>query len=244
MEIKNLTKRFGALTAVDNVSLKFEENELVSLIGPNGAGKTTLFNLLTGKLSPDSGEIIYKGENIAGKPPNEIARRGINLSFQIPSLFGSFSALENVQISELVHAGKHSKFFTPIDRILGLKEKSSSLLDKVGISPHQQLSNCDLLPGGEKKSLDIAISLAQEPQILLLDEPTGGLGLKEASKILELIKRIREETKNTIIFTEHDLEVVFTTALRIIVMNEGKIIADGNPAQIRKNKEVRDIYGW
>lgn len=244
LEIKNLTKKFGALVAVDNVNLEFEENEFVSLIGPNGAGKTTLFNLFAGRLTPDSGEIIYKGENITGKPPNEMARRGINLSFQIPSLFESFSALENVRISELIHMGKHTKLFTPINRIPGLKEKSSSVLDGVGIFSLQQLCACDLLPGGEKKSLDIAIAVAQEPQILLLDEPTGGLGLKEAGKILELIKGIRKETKNTIIFTEHDLDVVFTTASRIIVMNEGKIIADGKPGQIRKNKEVRSIYGW
>lgn len=244
LEVKNLTKRFGALTAVDDVNLKVEENELVALIGPNGAGKTTFFNLIAGKLTADSGKIIFKGEDITNEPPCRRARKGINLSFQIPSLFASFSTFGNVRVSALVYARKHTKFFTPIDKVPGLKENSSSLLDKVGIPEHQWFSNCDLLPGGEKKKLDIAVSIAQEPQLLLLDEPTAGLGLREADKILELIKWIKDYLKSTIIFTEHDLEVVFSTAQRIIVMNEGKIVADGEPDEVRENDMVRKIYGW
>jgi len=243
LELRNVVKRFGALAAVNDVSFKVEENELIALIGPNGAGKTTLFNLIAGKLFPDAGEIIFKGENIANMPPNERVQKGIMLSFQIPSLFKSFSALQNVRVSLLVKEGKNLKFFTRIDDDQELKEKSSQALDYVGIPQSFHPVNCELLPGGAKKSLDVAVALAQEPYLLLLDEPTAGLGFSDAAKVLEVVKRIWKDGK-TVIFTEHDLDVVFTIAQRIIVMDEGKIIADGEPEKIKKNSAVRRIYGF
>lgn len=243
LELKNVIKRFGAVIAVNDVSLKVKENELVALIGPNGAGKTTLLNLIAGKLFPDAGEIIFKGEKIVGMPPHERVRKGIMLSFQIPNLFKSFSTLRNVRVSFLVKEGKNLKFFARIDEDQELKKKSSQILDYVGIPQSFHSVDCELLPGGAKKSLDVAVALAQKPQLLLLDEVTAGLGFSDAVKVLEVVKRIWEEG-TTIIFTEHDLDVVFAVAQRIIVMDEGKIIADGDPEEVKKNTAVRRIYGF
>lgn len=241
LEIKGLSKKFGGLHALYGVDLNVDEREFAAIIGPNGAGKTTLFNAVTGHLRPDSGTVIFKGEIITGRPPHEIARRGISRAFQLPNVFCNRTALENIRMGLLSYRKLASNLFSSVDNLKEINEESLRIINQVGLSGTENYL-AGALPHGHQKALELGISLAYKPELLLLDEPTTGMNPEETKSAMELILSIWKSSDLAVIFVEHDMDVVFSVAKRIIVMNEGKIVADGRPDDIKGNEEVRRIY--
>jgi len=239
LNIKSLSKSFGALMAVSDVNLKVETRERLAVIGPNGAGKSTLFNLLTGYLSPDSGEVLFKGNNLAKLPPDKIVRKGIGRSFQIVNIYPELTVFESIQMTLIASAGRSYNLFSKAKNMF-LKE-TENILEKVGLSDLAHVPG-ELLSHGDKKRLEIAMILANEAEIILLDEPTAGMAPEERLKTMALINELAEKENLTLLFTEHDMSIVFAWARRIAVMVLGQIIADGTPDEIKENPEVRRVY--
>ncbi len=237
---ERLTKEFGALTAVNAVSLEVEEGALHSIIGPNGAGKTTFFNLLTGQLAPTSGRIVFDGRDIAGTPPHEIAHLGVARSFQRTSLFPTLSILDNVWLAAFARQESwRGLAWRRADRYPELTERALGVLAEVGLReqadrPAREISH------GEQRQLELAIALAASPRLLLLDEPAAGLSPDETQKMVTLVRALKG--RYTIILIEHKIDVVMTMSDRISVMHFGSVIAEGNPAEIQRNAEVRRAY--
>ena len=234
-----LTKSFGGNMAVFRVSLSVEPEEIRAIIGPNGAGKTTLFNLLTGKFPPDSGSILFKGEEISRRRPSWLCKRGLARSFQINSLFPQFTVFENVQMALISQQGKCLKLFSPAEG-LG-KAQTMEILDSVGLSG-QANRLAGALPHGDQRQLEIGIALGTGPELLLLDEPTAGLAPGERVRMIEQIKVLIRKKGLSLIFIEHDIDVVFAIADRITVMNQGSVIFEDTPSETKQSKEVRRVY--
>jgi branched-chain amino acid transport system ATP-binding protein len=242
LKVKNVTKTFGKFMAIDNVSLEFGYDELVSIIGPNGAGKSTLYGLITGLIAPDKGEILFNGERIDRILPYQICRKGISLSFQISNLFNEFLAFENVRLSVVSRLRKYINPYKPIGKMADLNEEAEQCSKIANISnPRIPVK---FLPHAGKKSIELAMALGTKPLLLLLDEPTAGMGAEEVAAIINVIKKVRDEKHITVVFTEHDLDIVFDIAPRVIVMNRGRIVKDGTPAEVKEDEEVRRIYGF
>ena len=239
LKAEGLTKSFGGLRAVDNVDLLIEEGEFRSIIGPNGAGKTTLFNLLTGFFHCDSGKIFWKGREITSLSSHEIVCLGIVRTFQRTNIFPNLTVSENVLIPLLRRHGKSWNLVTPIKDLF--KEEVGDIVENTGLS-EQAGCVANTLSQGHQRCLELAIALANKPDLLLLDEPTAGMSVSESAKMLELAKNINQQRKMTILFTEHDMNVVFSLSQRITVMHFGKIIAEGTPEEIRNKKEVQLVY--
>ncbi len=239
LQVKGLTKIFGALYAVDKVSFEIERGELVALIGPNGAGKTTLFNLITGFLIPEVGNVIFKGDDITKLPPHSIAHKKIGVAFQVTNVFSRLTVFQNIQVAFFASKGKTKNLFSLAPKIM--KEETNEILKAVGLSQMAQ-NPADALSQPDKKRLELGIALACKPELLLLDEPTSGQSAEEIFSTMELIKRINEEQGLTILFIEHKMPVVFGIARRIIVMHQGRVIADGQPEAVRGNHEVQQAY--
>jgi branched-chain amino acid transport system ATP-binding protein len=239
LRVDGLSKSFGGLQAVHDVDLEIQSGEMSAIIGPNGAGKTTLFNLVTGHLRKDSGRVSFKGNDITHLPPPKICRQGIARAFQVSSIFPRFSAFDNVQVAIMVHKGMALDFFSNAER--EVREETLRILAEVGLGDHAYVLSKSLAHGDQKR-LDIAIALASEPELLLLDEPTAGMNPKESFKIMELVVNVARARGMTVVFIEHDMEVVFSVADRIRVMHTGRVFAEGTPADIRENPEVRQIY--
>ncbi len=239
LKIEGLIKSFDGFVAVNKVSLEVEKEKLCSIIGPNGAGKSTFFNLITGHLKADSGRIIFKGEDITGLPPHRICRKGIGRSFQITHIFPRLTVFQNVQSAVLSHRKKSLDFFSNVKRLV--RDETFSILESVGLS-----DKADMLGGnlahGDQKQLELGIVLALEPELLLLDEPTAGMSLKETTNTIDLIGRIARERGLTLLFTEHDMNVVFSISERITVLHQGMVIAEGSPGEVRANEDVQRIY--
>ncbi|MEK7371710.1 MAG: ABC transporter ATP-binding protein [candidate division NC10 bacterium] len=237
---ERLTKEFGALTAVSAVTVEVEEGALHSVIGPNGAGKTTFFNLLTGQLRPTSGRIIFDGRDIAGTPPHRIAHLGIARSFQRTSIFPTLSLLDNVWLAAFARQGSWQGLaWRRADRYPELTARALAVLGEVGLrekasQPAREISH------GEQRQLELAIALAPAPRLLLLDEPAAGLSPDETQKMVTLVRTLKG--RYTIILIEHKIDVVMTISDRISVMHFGSVIAEGNPAEIQRNAEVRRAY--
>ncbi|HEX2114961.1 MAG TPA: ATP-binding cassette domain-containing protein, partial [Alphaproteobacteria bacterium] len=215
LELRNLQKRFGGLVATDNVSLTFESGSLSAIIGPNGAGKTTLFHLISGRLPPTSGHVLLDGEDITGRTRPEIVRRGIGRAFQVANLFGSFTVEEALVASLLAHDGRTRRLFgrfPPQDA----REKARSIMELAGLTRHARTVSRNL-SHGDQKLLDIALALALEPKVLLLDEPTAGMGPEERWKMIEKVYELWETQKITVVFIEHDMDIVFKIAPSIRV---------------------------
>jgi branched-chain amino acid transport system ATP-binding protein len=212
---------------------------LVAVIGPNGAGKTTLFNLITGMLKPDRGRVVFNGEDIAGLPPHDVCRKGIARSFQIANVFPRLTAFKNVQVAVLSQQGKSLNLFRPAHRMA--VDETLGILQSVGL-----LEKADDLAGalshGDHRILEIAIALGNQPRMLILDEPTAGMSPDETAATMALIKRLAETQGLTILFCEHDMDVVFNTAQSIMVMHYGKTIIQAKPEEVRGNKAVQDAY--
>ena len=241
LKIIGLTKSFGELTAVDQVSLEFKEGELTAIIGPNGAGKSTFFNVISGRLNPSSGDIYFKEENITGLPPHKILRRGIGRSFQITNIFPGLTAFETLRVGILAHTKKSANFFSKVRKMNGVSEQALQSLDVVGLADEKD-TIAAALSHGDQRRLEIALALTSQPDLVLLDEPTAGMNPEETKRLIELIKEISDKRGITVIFTEHDMNVVFTMSERIIVMQQGGIIADGKGKDIKANKQVREAY--
>ncbi len=239
LRVESVFKSFDEFMAVNGANLQVERGEIVAVIGPNGAGKTTLFNLITGLLKPDRGKIFFKEEDITPLPPYEICRRGITRSFQIVNIFPRLSVFGNVQVAVLSHQRRSSNLLRPADRI-AVKE-TREILETVGLLDKENFT-AGSLSHGDQKILEIAIALGNEPELLILDEPTAGMSPEETQKTMELIKKLAKMRELTILFCEHDMEIVFSIAQRIMVMRHGRTIIQGTPEEVRSNPEVQEAY--
>jgi branched-chain amino acid transport system ATP-binding protein len=211
----------------------------VAVIGPNGAGKTTLFNLITGALKRDKGRIIFKGEDIGELPPYEICKKGISRSYQIVNIFPRLTVFGNVQVAVLSHQRRSSNLFRPAQNIA--VEETRSILENMGLS-NKGKSIAGSLSHGDQKILEIAIALGNEPELLILDEPTAGMSPEETQETMELVKRLANQRGLTILFCEHDMDIVFSIAQSIMVMRHGQTIIQGSLDEVRNNKEVQEAY--
>ena len=239
LEVDGVRRAFGGVRAVDGVSFALQRGEIRALIGPNGAGKSTFFNILTGQLRADAGRVRWRGREIGGLPPHAIWRLGISRTFQITATFASLTALENVQVARLSHARRTTTLWTPAARLE--VERARALLAEVGLADHAQRA-AGVLAYGDLKKLELAIALAGEPTLLLLDEPTAGMATAERGALMALAAAIARERNLTVLFTEHDMDVVFAVAERIMVLHQGRVIADGTPAAVRADREVQAVY--
>ncbi|MEM0267921.1 MAG: ABC transporter ATP-binding protein [Candidatus Korarchaeum sp.] len=235
LEGKDITKRFGGLIAVDDVTFGVREGEIFGIIGPNGAGKTTLFNVLTGFYRPERGRVIFQGTDITGKKPNEIAKIGLTRTWQIVKPFLGMKVLDNVLVPIYVKKG----ILRGISEQEAI-ERAEEILKFVGLS-HRKDALAEALPQGERKRLEIARALATEPKLLMLDEPAGGLTPTEMDEIMEVVRRVRESGV-TVVVIEHNMRVVMGVCERIMVLNFGKKIAEGTPEEIARNEEVIKAY--
>jgi len=246
LEVQSVTKRFGGLVAVNQVSLEVNEGEIFSVIGPNGAGKTTFFNLLTGIYAPDEGRILFLGQDITGSTPDKAAKLGIGRTFQNIRLFGAMTVLENILVGRHIHTRVpylHALLRTPLARKEERKalEEALSLLEYVGLL-HRKDELARNLPYGEQRKLEIARALALKPKLLLLDEPAAGMNPKETEALQEFILKIRSERGLTILLIEHDMRLVMRISDRIAVLDYGSKIAEGKPEEVRKNPRVIEAY--
>ncbi len=241
LETKSLWKNFGSLSAVAGVDLQFKNRELTSVIGPNGAGKTTLFNLITGKLKPSQGAVYFQGREITGLKPFRIARIGIGRIFQITNLFPELTAYENIRVAVLAHLKESKRMLTLDNRVTKANEETERIIELIGISKKKDTS-CGVLSHGDQRLVEVGVALAIHPSLLLLDEPTGGMGPEETDEMVGFIKALNDKEDITILLVEHDMSVVFSVSERIVVMHQGAVIADGRPDEIRENEKVREAY--
>ncbi|QTP56556.1 ABC transporter ATP-binding protein [Billgrantia sulfidoxydans] len=239
LEARNLTKQFRGFTAVDDVNLQVQEGHIHALIGPNGAGKTTVFNLLTKFLPPTRGEILYRGKPITGMKANEIARLGLVRSFQISAVFGHMTALENVRVALQRKLGTSFHFWKPESSLDHLNDRALELLDEVGLAEYADVLTVEM-PYGRKRALEVATTLALEPTLMLLDEPTQGMGAEDVDRIVELIRRVA--TGRTVLMVEHNLRVVSRLCDRITVLARGAVLAEGGYQQVAHDPQVREAY--
>jgi branched-chain amino acid transport system ATP-binding protein len=239
LKVEKLWKSFGGVAAVSDIDLSARKGEISSIIGPNGAGKTTLFHLITKRISPDSGRVLFNGEDISKLTPETIYHKGLSRTFQITSIFGKLTALENVKAAIVASRKRNLHFFSRTKRLFG--EEALSLLEAVGLSAQAE-NTANALAHGDRKRLELAIALASEPELLLLDEPAAGLSVDESTIIMELIGRLARERGMTLIFIEHDMSIVFAVSEKIRVMHFGRMIAEGTPHEIKNNTEVQKIY--
>jgi branched-chain amino acid transport system ATP-binding protein len=241
LRTESLRRRFGELIAVDGVTLSFEGGILTSIIGPNGAGKTTLINLLTGSLPPDSGKILFKGEDITGIPTEKRVKKGISRSFQIMNIFPRLTVFQNVLLPVFSCLNKSMRSFSSVQDHQDAVAEAERILEDVGLWGKRDLPS-GKLSHGDQRLLEMGLAVAAEPELCFLDEPSSGLNPVERVRVLELIKKMATAGKTTFVVVEHDMDVVFSLSDRIIVMSLGRMLAEGEPTEIRENKEVREIY--
>ena len=241
LEIAGLSKAFGAVVASDAIDLALPEGEVHAVIGPNGAGKTTLLNQLAGEIAPDAGRVRFQGEDITALPGHARAARGLARSFQITSLFPRFSALRNVALAVQAQAGHSFRFWRPATEESALGEPARTALARVGLAERAEVP-AGALSHGEQRQLEIAMALASEPRLLLLDEPTAGMGREESKAMITLLAGLKDQGGVTVLLIEHDMDAVFALADRITVLVYGRVLATGAPAAIRANPEVRRAY--
>jgi branched-chain amino acid transport system ATP-binding protein len=237
--VRDLSKRYGGVLALRNASFTVASGELVALIGPNGAGKTTCFNLLNGQLAPDSGSIELDGRGIAGRAPRDIWRLGVGRTFQITATFGSLSVRENVQLALVSHRRRQ---YSPFGSLGDLHvAEADALLTRLGMT-EQAERPCALLAYGDLKRVELAIALANSPRLLLMDEPTAGMAQEERGALMTLAASLAKSEGIAVLFTEHDMEVVFGHADRVVVLHSGEVIASGRPEDIRADPRVQEVY--
>jgi branched-chain amino acid transport system ATP-binding protein len=239
LRVENLRKSFDDFKAVDGANLAVDRGELVAVIGPNGAGKTTLFNLITGHLKPDCGQITFNGAEISRLPAHAICRMGIARSFQVANIFPRLTVFRNVQVSVLSQKHLSHTLFRPAHRMV--VEETERILESVGLIDKQR-SVAGALSHGDKRTLEIAIALGNEPELLILDEPTAGMSPEETAATMGLVTRLAREQGLTILFCEHDMDVVFNAATRIMVMQQGRTIIQAEPEEVRRNVTVQEAY--
>lgn len=239
LQVQAVYKSFGDFLAVHGANLTVSEGELVVVIGPNGAGKTTLFNLIAGQLKPDRGKILFKGEDISRLPAYEVCARGIARSFQIANIFPRLTVFDNVQVAVLSQQRRSTNFFRPARNMA--VEETDSILESVGLAD-KAAHIAGTLSHGDQRILEIAMALGNEPELLVLDEPTAGMSPEETFATMELVKQLARTRGVTILFCEHDMEVVFSVAQSIMVMHQGRTLIQGKPKEVRGNREVQEAY--
>lgn len=239
LQTERLSKAFGGLVAVNQVDLDVQEGDLHAMIGPNGAGKTTFFNLITKYLDPDEGRVTFKGEDITKLPPHRICQRGIVRCFQRANIYPMLTVSEGVQMAVLCQKAKALNVFRPARNMF--RSEVADILDRVGLAEQADVRS-DALSHGDKKRLELAIALGNRPELLLLDEPTAGMSGEETRATMGLLGELCNSMNLTILFTEHDMSVVFGIARRVTVLHQGCIIADGTPEEVRANEEVQRVY--
>lgn len=239
LRTQSLTKNFGGVTAVLGVNLGVNQGVTHAIIGPNGAGKTTLFNLITGYMEPTQGSVFFKGKEITRQPPHRICRLGISRSFQLTNIYPKLTPLQSVQMSLLSLKGLAGNLYKSSGSLL--REEAERVLEMVGLID-QKNTIAELLSHGDKKRLELAITLGNKPELLLMDEPTAGMGPDETWAIVDLIQKLRKEEDLTVLFTEHDMNVVFDIADRISVLHQGTLICEGLPEEVQNDKKVQDCY--
>lgn len=239
LETRNLTKAFGAIVAVDDISFQLRSGELLALIGPNGAGKSTCFDMLMGQLKPTKGQVLLGDEEITGLLPREIWRKGVGRTFQITATYSSMTVVENVQMALLSHHNDILRF-TPYATKL-YRDEAMALLYMVNMAD-QADRHCAVLAYGDLKRVELAIALAHDPKVLLMDEPTAGMAPMERVALMQLTADIVRDKRVSVLFTEHDMDVVFAHSHRIMVLNRGVLIAEGNAEEIRNNEVVQEVY--
>ena len=239
LSVRNLSKSFGGLKAVSDVSFDVAEGELLALIGPNGAGKTTCFNMLNGQLNADTGQVMLKGKSILGFSPRRVWRMGVGRTFQITATYASMTVRENVQMALISH---HRQTWDIWRAASGLHvDEAMDLLQLVGMREQAERAAA-ILAYGDLKRLELAIALAHAPELLLMDEPTAGMAPKERVRLMQLTADIVAERGISVLFTEHDMDVVFAHAHRIMVLNRGELIASGSVDDVRNNARVQEVY--
>lgn len=239
LEARMLRKAYGGVVAVAGISLVVPRGEVLALIGPNGAGKSTCFNLLTGHLRPDSGDVLLNGRSIHGLPPREIWRLGVGRTFQIAAAFGSMTVLENVQTTFISHHHRYRSLLGWAGKLY--RAEALELLSLVGLEALAH-TPCATLAYGDIKRLELAMALVNDPHVLLMDEPTAGMANHERMAVMELTIAQAKARRMTVVFTEHDMDVVFRHADRVVVINRGTILAEGTPDEIQQHSDVRTIY--
>jgi branched-chain amino acid transport system ATP-binding protein len=239
LAVRGLRKAFGGVRAVDGVDFNVAAGELLALIGPNGAGKSTCFNCINGQLRPDGGTVLLDGRDLSGLRPREVWRLGVGRTFQIAATYASMTVAENVQVALLSHAGQLRRWWGRAAD--AFRDEARALLDAVGLAGRAD-EPCAALAYGDIKRVELAIALANAPRLLLMDEPTAGMGPRERNELVALVRRLVRERGIGVLFTEHSMDVVFAYADRIVVLARGRLIADGPPAAIRDDPAVREVY--
>jgi len=241
IELENLTKRYGALVAVDNVSMRVAQGEVRAVIGPNGAGKTTLFHLVTGVVPPTAGHVRFAGNEITGLSAHAICQRGLSRTFQLTSLFPEMSARANAMLAAQARDAGRWRPFGGAAVFARARSSGDAALEQLGLT-HVADRQAGLLSHGDQRLLEVAMAMAQEPKVLLLDEPTQGLSVEETAQAVETLARFLDKARITVLLVEHDMEVVFRLAHRITVLHRGGVIADGTPAEVKANDRVQEAY--
>lgn len=239
LRVSNLSMSFGGVKAVDDVSFDVKPGELLALIGPNGAGKSTCFNIVNGQLRPTHGSVMLDGRELVGMRPRDIWRCGVGRTFQVAATFNSMTVLENVQMALVSREQRLYGLWKPAAS--HFEDEALALLDQVGMTTHAQRA-CSVLAYGDVKRVEMAIALANRPKLLLMDEPTAGMAPQERTDLMALTKRLSAERNIGVLFTEHSMDVVFSSADRIIVLARGKLIAQGDADTIRNNANVQAVY--
>jgi len=239
LEARALRKSFNGFAAIGGVSLSVPERGITALIGPNGAGKSTLFNLLTGHLRADAGTVSLQGRDITAAAPHAICRMGVGRSFQHTNIFRKLTVFENVQAALIAHRGQARNFWGRAEALY--RDEAHALLGSLGLAD-QAATVSDALSHGNQKQLELGIALASDPKLLLLDEPTAGMSAAETREAIRLLERVAAERRLTLLFTEHDMDVVFSIAQKIAVLHFGELLETGTPEQIKKSQRVQEIY--
>ncbi len=243
LEIKNVGKRFGGLQALGNVNLSVEENTVHAIIGPNGAGKSTLLNCLIGKLIPDTGSVTFQGQSLLGRKPHEINQMGVSRVFQTPEIFGDLTVMENVMIPCFAHRDGAFKMnaFNAVRNQADIRERAEQILTDVNMLEKRNMHAASL-SRGDKRRLEMAMCLVQDPKLLLLDEPTAGMARADTNNTIDLLKEIKEKRNITMAIIEHDMHVVFSMAERITVLAQGTPLVEDTPDNIKGHPKVREAY--
>ena len=241
IQTRDLSRHFGGLRAVDGVDLQVQEGAIHSVIGPNGAGKTTLFNLISGTLKPTRGQVFLREREITGTPLHRMAHLGIGRSFQITNVFPNLTVLENARLSAQALGGDSFKLWSRAEAFRRYEERAVGALAQVGLEG-KALVPASVLPHGDKRKLELAILLAADPQVLLLDEPTAGMASEQVPRLLEIIREIQAATGKTVLLVEHNMNIVMSVSDRITVMHQGRVLAEGTPDEIRSSPAVQQAY--
>ena len=239
LKVEGLAKAFGGVKALDGVSFSVEPGELLAMIGPNGAGKTTCFNIVNGQLPGDRGMVHFEGLSVGGLAPHRLFRLGIGRTFQITATFSSMTVRENVQLALLSARQRLARFWAAASDQFA--DEADALLQAVGVGPQAERA-CAELSYGDLKRVELAVALGGSPRLLLMDEPTAGMASRERGDLMALVARLALERRIGVLFTEHDMDIVFGHAHRVLVLSAGRVIAQGTPAQVRDDPEVRRVY--